>query len=1064
MQKISSRKSSNSSLVQELSATVTAIDNSLQSCIVCKKSARYNSIYCSDDCIRVHAQTTKEQTTIPKPSNTILATLTPPIPYSPTVVAETHSKGIVNATASKNTRVEVFERSTGRFLTGNYAPTVENLKRWLLEHPTFEVVNSGSAQANAIKAKKQQLQQLSRSMAQEEQKQQLNASQQPKPIQTTLKIGPAKNIQIINPQTQSVVIQTSIAQSSTAKQSPQRVHKNLPNFLSPTPNAATQKNVQQPVVSKPSSTPMKSSPVSNTLMSPTPKPSTVSQSNKSASTTLPATASKPSPVGSQNIKSASSPLVVASAKQSPASQIGKTLSTPVASTSNKQNPSVQNSKSSNTTPLTTSSSKPSPGVPSKAKPVTKVSTPSSGKTTSAQPEPVRVNVQRTLREQLKLRMSEQTDADFPKLTDSEIETFARNTEREMYLLFSKDTGVKYRAKYRSLMFNIKDRKNTSLFLKICDHSITAQQLVKMSADELASQELAKWRENENKHQLEMIKKSELDLLSCSKTYVLKTHKGEEVIEGSTSDRVSLDPSVSVEDVVSILNNSTVSSTSENPDQHSSPVKDTRIDSRFERYHSGEHLSVAGSSKTMSGSTKLLNSKIDRSDSKEHCSSQSDAKKTGSSQSDSKKIGSSSSGTKHRKRSRERSRDRSRSDHHGSSDKREDRNRDRSQKSSAKHSSSDKDKDKKKDEIKKHSTDKKTEKESSAQNTVVENFSMIDKILEAQSTIDRILRPEEFAKKENATNVPPKEPAVDDIKPTATNTDLEPSSTVTIPTPPESLSQQNDSPMDLDDDSSNAPTPIWTGSIFMVDVATFQIAMSSVVGDCSSVSKEMPDELDVVGRISPDTVWEYIGKIKRSINKEILVIRFDSATPDDKEAYFTLYKYLYSRKRFGVIKTKSSLIKDFYIFPLAAHKSMPSIVSNVGKEFDQNRTDLLLGIIVVNKNISVQPVAKKRSSAAPAESLVAKVRTCMIHQKLVQNIYLLQLPRISEKKKTNVSSVVSEEARYTPPCSPKVVPAPVVRTTPAPFSKLLTSSNLNAVTFQIYFNKNIVFSLLFRCYG
>lgn len=45
---------------------------------------------------------------------------------------------------------------------------------------------------------------------------------------------------------------------------------------------------------------------------------------------------------------------------------------------------------------------------------------------------------------------------------------------------------------------------------------------------MASQELSEWRDQESKHQLELIKKSEIDLLAASKTYVLKTHKGEEV--------------------------------------------------------------------------------------------------------------------------------------------------------------------------------------------------------------------------------------------------------------------------------------------------------------------------------------------------------------------------------------------------------------------------------------------------------------------------------------------------------------------------------------------------------
>lgn len=64
---------------------------------------------------------------------------------------------------------------------------------------------------------------------------------------------------------------------------------------------------------------------------------------------------------------------------------------------------------------------------------------------------------------------------------------------------------------------------------ICSNYNCGNQLqVRLSPEELASQELAEWRDQEAKHQLELIKKSELDLLAASKTYVLKTHKGEEV--------------------------------------------------------------------------------------------------------------------------------------------------------------------------------------------------------------------------------------------------------------------------------------------------------------------------------------------------------------------------------------------------------------------------------------------------------------------------------------------------------------------------------------------------------
>lgn len=139
-------------------------------------------------------------------------------------------------------------------------------------------------------------------------------------------------------------------------------------------------------------------------------------------------------------------------------------------------------------------------------------------------ESIRDNVRKSLQEQLSLRMAETEGV---KFTEDEIQEFANETELELHDLF-KDVGMKYKAKYRSLMFNIKDRKNLTLWEKICEKSITPKQLVRLSPEELASQELAEWRDQEAKHQLELIKKSELDLLAASKTYVLKTHKGEQV--------------------------------------------------------------------------------------------------------------------------------------------------------------------------------------------------------------------------------------------------------------------------------------------------------------------------------------------------------------------------------------------------------------------------------------------------------------------------------------------------------------------------------------------------------
>ncbi|KAH8318668.1 hypothetical protein KR074_001189 [Drosophila pseudoananassae] len=151
---------------------------------------------------------------------------------------------------------------------------------------------------------------------------------------------------------------------------------------------------------------------------------------------------------------------------------------------------------------------------------------------ATKPEPVRIGIRRSLKEQLLARIKEAQDeekassqgASTKWLTDAEVDHFVKAVESEMYHSFGRDVGAKYKSKYRSLMFNIKDRKNRTLFEKICAKQVEPKQLVRMTPEQLASQELAKWREEENRHQLDMIKKSELDML-----YVVSTHKGEEVV-------------------------------------------------------------------------------------------------------------------------------------------------------------------------------------------------------------------------------------------------------------------------------------------------------------------------------------------------------------------------------------------------------------------------------------------------------------------------------------------------------------------------------------------------------
>lgn len=141
-------------------------------------------------------------------------------------------------------------------------------------------------------------------------------------------------------------------------------------------------------------------------------------------------------------------------------------------------------------------------------------------------EQLRCNVKKSLLESLSSRISEEPEI---KTAEVNLEELISKIEEELYNQFGK-VDQKYKTKYRSLLFNIKDPKNLNFFKKIIYKWVTPYQLVRMTADEMASQELAEWRERENKHQIEMIRKTELDMMNQPKALLMKTHKGEEIIE------------------------------------------------------------------------------------------------------------------------------------------------------------------------------------------------------------------------------------------------------------------------------------------------------------------------------------------------------------------------------------------------------------------------------------------------------------------------------------------------------------------------------------------------------
>nr|XP_051688105.1 SPOC domain-containing protein 1 [Oryctolagus cuniculus] len=106
------------------------------------------------------------------------------------------------------------------------------------------------------------------------------------------------------------------------------------------------------------------------------------------------------------------------------------------------------------------------------------------------------------------------------------------------------TNCRYKTKYRSLLFNLRDPRNPDLFLKVVQGEVTPHDLVRMSSIQLAPQELSRWRDQEEKRVLEVIEQQQKELSSLPASKL--THKGEVEIPRD------LDQTLALEDLVGSL--------------------------------------------------------------------------------------------------------------------------------------------------------------------------------------------------------------------------------------------------------------------------------------------------------------------------------------------------------------------------------------------------------------------------------------------------------------------------------------------------------------------------------
>ncbi|XP_004430572.1 PREDICTED: death-inducer obliterator 1 [Ceratotherium simum simum] len=620
---------------------------------------------------------------------------------------------------------------------------------------------------------------------------------------------------------------------------------------------------------------------------------------------------------------------------------------------------------------------------------------------------IRQNIRRSLKEILWKRVS---DSDDLIMTENEVGKIALHIEKEMFNLF-RVTDNRYKSKYRSIMFNLKDPKNQGLFHRVLREEISLAKLVRMKPEELVSKELSVWKERPTKPVME----SRPKLHNESK----KTAAKQETVPDMEDSPPVSDSDEQQESIRAVPEKSTAPLL----DIFSSMLKDTTSQHRAHLFD--------------------LNCKI--------CTGQVPSSEDELAP---KKQKLSVSAKKEESKSKY---DSSPSDPLLSSV----------------------------DEV--------------VPETLPENASEADLESASPAHLERKYfavppgdgHPEPSAL-EGASSCPascgggvlttvtvsgrdprtapsgsctvtvptaahldsthPMEPRQDIPKPAATSVTVpksilakpssspEPRYLLSVPPSPSISISESRSPPEGDTTLFlSRLSTIWKGFINMQSVAKFVTKAYPVSGCFDYLSEDLPDTIHIGGRIAPRTVWDYVGKLKSSVSKELCLIRFHPATEEEEVAYISLYSYFSSRGRFGVVANNSRHVKDLYLIPLSAKDPVPSkLLPFEGPGLESPRPNIILGLVICQK-------IKRPSNAGELDKIEEKRTRLQTQEEMDVSAY----PRVaaappSEKKPPKFPLPSGDTAVGTtppgspPPPPPPPLPEPPVAPTSSSMLKILSS--------------------------
>ncbi|KAM8798232.1 death-inducer obliterator 1 [Eudromia elegans] len=614
---------------------------------------------------------------------------------------------------------------------------------------------------------------------------------------------------------------------------------------------------------------------------------------------------------------------------------------------------------------------------------------------------IRQNIRRSLKEILWKRVN---DSDDLVMTESEVGKIALNIEKEMFNLFQV-TDNRYKSKYRSIMFNLKDPKNQGLFHRVLREEISLSKLVRMKPEELLSKELSAWKEKPTKASTETRNKPH----EVKKSVVKRENVSEMNMEDSPPVSDSDEQQESARNAPDVNNAASL-------DIFSSMLKDTTSQHRAHLFD--------------------LNCKI--------CTGQISASED---EPPSKKVKLVASA----KKAESKSKPEAQPKHEGSSATTE------PAKEAVPEDTAEPEAGPVTESISQSSLERDYVPAAPAHNSGDSTLSEEASAFPATcmggvvTTVTVSGRdPRTAVSGSSGITTSALRPASDKVsvgeakqevpKPIVTI----PKSILTKPTSspdPRYLSVAHSPNINVaearspqDGDTSlflSRLNTIWKGFINMQSVAKFVTKAYPVSGCFEYLSEDLPDTIHIGGRISPKTVWDYVGKLKSSLSKELCLIRFHPATEEEEVAYISLYSYFSSRGRFGVVANNNRHVKDLYLIPLSAKDPIPSkLLPFEGPGLEPSRPNLILGLVICQKG--------KRPAAVVDTERTEEKRSRIQTQEESETPLFSKGPlsSLQEKKTPKYTLYSGDSVSTTPPGSPPPPPPLPVPETPTVTSSVL----------------------------